>query len=479
MPDALPSSSLPSQESPANFGASTEPEIFVIPEKFYGAALKARAQEQPTQKPAETSAAASPPRSKKLVILIMVSGFLVAVLAGSVVFMNRQSLFGKKSAPQPVVQEPPPQPQPPPPLPPPAAPTELTATSTNPQSVSLTWRDDATNESGYRIERAESITPFQGLTSLPPGSVLFLDTSVRPGTSYRYRVIALNDNGESPSTDVSVNTTSLLPPPPEQPKLPPAGLDTDSDGLTDLEEALFATDLKNPDTDNDGFLDGNEVFHLYNPNGRAPARLLDAKLVKVIFTSVGWSMQLPLSWSMTMLEADGSRVAISSGHGETFTVSVEQNPKLLPIVDWYLGQHPDVQASQVLQYRSKRGYQGVIGADLLTTYIPWGDRVFVFMYTLNNQTFINYRTTYSMALNSLELKGLPQIKPPVAGAPLPFEPAATATGIIALPVSISVATSSSPVTSTSFVATTSAPVLKSATSSAGGPSSVSATPTRQ
>ena len=46
------------------------------------------------------------------------------------------------------------------------------------------------------------------------------------------------------------------------------GTDTDSDGLTDLEESLiYQTNPRLPDTDRDGFLDGNEVFHLYNPNG--------------------------------------------------------------------------------------------------------------------------------------------------------------------------------------------------------------------
>jgi rhodanese-related sulfurtransferase len=44
-------------------------------------------------------------------------------------------------------------------------------------------------------------------------------------------------------------------------------LDTDNDGLTDLEETNFGTDLNNPDTDGDGYLDGEEVKNGYNPNG--------------------------------------------------------------------------------------------------------------------------------------------------------------------------------------------------------------------
>ena len=36
-------------------------------------------------------------------------------------------------------------------------------------------------------------------------------------------------------------------------------LDTDGDGLTDLEEGLIGTDPNNPDTDGDGIEDGDEV----------------------------------------------------------------------------------------------------------------------------------------------------------------------------------------------------------------------------
>ena len=44
-------------------------------------------------------------------------------------------------------------------------------------------------------------------------------------------------------------------------------LDTDNDGLTDLEETNLGTDPNNPDTDNDGYSDGDEVKNGYNPNG--------------------------------------------------------------------------------------------------------------------------------------------------------------------------------------------------------------------
>lgn len=48
-----------------------------------------------------------------------------------------------------------------------------------------------------------------------------------------------------------------------------AGLDNDSDGLTNLEEFNAGTDTQNPDTDSDGLLDGLEVIsYLTNPNSK-------------------------------------------------------------------------------------------------------------------------------------------------------------------------------------------------------------------
>lgn len=44
-------------------------------------------------------------------------------------------------------------------------------------------------------------------------------------------------------------------------------VDSDEDGLTDEEEAVYGTDLADPDTDGDGYTDGGEVAAGYDPNG--------------------------------------------------------------------------------------------------------------------------------------------------------------------------------------------------------------------
>lgn len=425
MPETSPST-LP----PVAPVSSEGPEIHVIPEKFYGAALKAKIPE-PGQK---NGAMNQPSNSHTGLLVILVLLLLVLVGGGTSAYLFRDRLFPKQQTP-PVTQKPP---DIPPPVTAPEAPSGLAVTSTNPQTTSLSWVDNASSESGFRIDRAEGDGAFSELTGLPPNSTSYVDASVQPGRSYRYRVIARNTGGDSPaSAETAVTVQELPPPAPPAPTLPPAGLDTDSDGLTDLEEALLNSNAKNPDTDSDGFLDGNEAFHLYNPNGLAPARLLDAKIVKQVDASIGYSFQLPNAWTFVLDRPDGSQATVKTNAKEFFTISVEDNSKQLSILDWYLSKNPTVKPEQVLKYRTKRGYEGIIGADLLTRYLPWGDRVFVFHYDVAGEPFINYQTLFSLMMNSLELRGLPQVAPnAVSTEPLPFEPAATTTGVITQPQSV-------------------------------------------
>lgn len=51
--------------------------------------------------------------------------------------------------------------------------------------------------------------------------------------------------------------------------------DTDKDGLSARDEAYWGTDPNNPDTDGDGFLDGEEVISGYNPRVAGPNDYLD------------------------------------------------------------------------------------------------------------------------------------------------------------------------------------------------------------
>jgi hypothetical protein len=89
----------------------------------------------------------------------------------------------------------------------PAAPTNLTATPQAGPKVSLSWRDNATNETGFVVERCSFVAPattcanFAQIASLGPrnntGSVTYVDTTVTGGNCYLYRVAAFNATATS------------------------------------------------------------------------------------------------------------------------------------------------------------------------------------------------------------------------------------------------------------------------------------------
>ena len=105
-------------------------------------------------------------------------------------------------------------------LPPPAAPTSLSATAAvgNPNPpVTLSWFDNANNETGFTLQRATNNTFSQALTTFTVGAnaaggaTQFVDTSAAANTTYYYRVCAFNANGSSAWSNTATVTTPAAP----------------------------------------------------------------------------------------------------------------------------------------------------------------------------------------------------------------------------------------------------------------------------
>ncbi len=75
----------------------------------------------------------------------------------------------------------------------PQAPTTLAGSALTPQSVTLTWADNACNETEQVLERApQGSTTFTTLATLTPNEVTYTDATLQPGIDYCYRVRAVN-----------------------------------------------------------------------------------------------------------------------------------------------------------------------------------------------------------------------------------------------------------------------------------------------
>jgi uncharacterized protein (TIGR02145 family) len=91
----------------------------------------------------------------------------------------------------------------------PASPSELIATVVSSTQVNLQWRDNSTNETGYKVERKQQSENFAQIGSTAENIVIYTDDSLTPGTTYTYRVVAYNSAGNSLvySNEVEVTTS--------------------------------------------------------------------------------------------------------------------------------------------------------------------------------------------------------------------------------------------------------------------------------
>lgn len=120
--------------------------------------------------------------------------------------------------------------------PPPAAPSNLVATAVSYNQINLTWTDNSNNETDFIVERklgdANSANPWgpaggsgQNIPSFPDGNCL-------PGTTYTYRVKAVNAGGSSGWSNLATATTWTSPPPPAPTNLQADGISSSAIELT-------------------------------------------------------------------------------------------------------------------------------------------------------------------------------------------------------------------------------------------------------
>jgi hypothetical protein len=76
----------------------------------------------------------------------------------------------------------------------PLAATNLTATVLSQTSIQLNWQDNATDETGYELERSVDDGPWTLLSALPANTVTFTDTVVCAFYDYRVRAVRGGDN---------------------------------------------------------------------------------------------------------------------------------------------------------------------------------------------------------------------------------------------------------------------------------------------
>jgi hypothetical protein len=122
---------------------------------------------------------------------------------------------------------------------PPNAPGGLTATAVSSSQINLAWTDNASNESGFKVERSPDGISFTQIGTAAAGATSYSNTGLAAATKYYYRVRAYNGGGDSGYSNIANATTSGGTPPPPPP--PPAGLSDDFNDNTRDPKWSFGT----------------------------------------------------------------------------------------------------------------------------------------------------------------------------------------------------------------------------------------------
>ncbi len=92
----------------------------------------------------------------------------------------------------------------------PAAPSGLSASPPSAYTMNLSWTDNASNESGFVIERGLDGAIFAPIGTAAADATAYADSGLASGTTYYYRVRAMNFMGNSGYSNVASASTSTV-----------------------------------------------------------------------------------------------------------------------------------------------------------------------------------------------------------------------------------------------------------------------------
>lgn len=187
-----------------------------------------------------------------------------------------------------------------------------------------------------------------------------------------------------------------------EPPEPVVALDTDSDGITDIEEQqIYGSKIDNTDSDGDSFVDLNEVLNLFDPSKPDPAKLIDAAGV-TLYRNIdfGFDIFRPTAWTVKE-DAATMSATFTATTGETISVTVKEKGEGVSLTEWVLEQMPGAAPGQIEALKTRKGFDQVLSPDRRTAYIALDGHVLVVSYDLGDQLEIRYRVTFTMMINSM------------------------------------------------------------------------------
>jgi len=173
--------------------------------------------------------------------------------------------------------------------------------------------------------------------------------------------------------------------------------DLDNDGLSDLEEGIYKTDKNNPDTDGDGYNDGQEVVNVYDPISAGLAKLFNSDLMNTyVDIHSRFNLIYPRDWQT---KKDDNNIYFYTSTEEFIAViSAETDKDYINLEEWYFGQFGENAAGE--QKFEIDGIKAIRAKDGLGVYAIIGENIYSFIYNIGLRNDTNFLTTFNMIIKS-------------------------------------------------------------------------------
>lgn len=206
--------------------------------------------------------------------------------------------------------------------------------------------------------------------------------------------VAVANAVSTPPTNENIGPAMEVPPAP----------DSDQDGLTDIEEQLFETDKLQPDTDGDGYKDGEEILSGFNPRKGGRADLATSGLVNEYSNPLfGYTIRYPSKFLARSIDETNREVLFTAVTGELITVTVDDQVQHPTLQAWYKEQFPDVIDTSKLTITIS-GVEALYSPDGLSVYFLKDGRLFAVTYNPAAATQLGYPTVFKRMLKDFTFK---------------------------------------------------------------------------
>jgi len=258
---------------------------------------------------------------------------------------------------------------------------------------------------GYQYMIKPMVSPVVSVTNVSPNnqektdlveSEIIEDDSVSPASTTDLTVNPVTEvesiisEPETTITTVDETPAVIITPAP----------DSDGDGLSDPEEAVFGTNPLLSDTDDDGYTDEIEISGEYNPLGEG--RLIGA-FEQYKNTVFGYEVSYPTGWPKQIL-GESSAVILSAPDDSLIQIVAQENINRLSIMSWYTENFPNAEVSYDM-IKSGNAWEGIMGTDGLNFYLTdeaHGRILIVSYISSNNQK--SYPFIWDRIIESLLLR---------------------------------------------------------------------------